>query len=134
MVKELSIKKPDIEKIFAHCKDAVPNEACGLVFGRDGNVAKVYPVKNADNSPVTYLLDVKEQFKAIMEARKNGEDMLGIFHSHVKSEPYPSETDKRLAYYPEVAYIIVSLMNEEPEIKAYNIVDSEISDVELKVI
>lgn len=134
MITKLTIKKDDIDRIVSDCKRAVPNEACGLVFGNGGMVETICSIENAENSPNTYLLDVREQFDAIKHARQRGEEMLGIYHSHGKSEPYPSETDKRLAYYPDVAYIIVSLMEEEPVIKAYNIVDGEVTGISLEII
>ena len=44
----ISLKKADYEKILAHAKSCVPEEACGLIAGtKDGEdkvVEKVYPV------------------------------------------------------------------------------------------
>ncbi len=34
--------------------------------------------------------------------------MLGIiYHSHTRSDPYPSQTDINLAFYPDALYVIV---------------------------
>ena len=38
----------------------------------------------------------------------------GIYHSHPEGPETPSETDVKLAYYPDAVYVIVSLA--EPEI------------------
>ena len=42
----LTMTKDDYEKILAHCKEGLPNEACGLIGGtKDGgekHIKKVY--------------------------------------------------------------------------------------------
>ena len=45
----------------------------------------------------------------------------------------PSQTDINLAFYPEAVYIIVGLAGEEPDVRAFRIVDGEVSQTELEV-
>ena len=48
--------------------------------------------------------------------------MIAVYHSHPNTIPFPSETDVKLAFYPEVASIIISLKEEEkPMVKAFRI-------------
>ena len=56
---------------------------------------------NVDASPATYRLDGKEQLKVFDELDERGWDLWAIYHSHTHSEAYPSETDRRLAFYPD---------------------------------
>lgn len=117
--------------MLAHCKAGYPNEACGILAGSNGEVSKIYKMTNIENSPVTYMLDSKEQFKAMKDMRENNLSMLAIFHSHPSSAAYPSAKDVSLAFYEDVVYIIVSLMNKEPVVKGFSIKEGEIKEAEI---
>ena len=53
---------------------------------------------------------------------ERGWEILSIYHSHTHSEAYPSETDRRLAFYPDSRYLILSLSDREnPVLKAFRI-------------
>ncbi len=56
-----------------------------------------------------------------------------IYHSHTRTEPYPSQTDINLAFYPEALYVIVGLAGDEPDVRAYTIRDGRVGDAELVV-
>ena len=77
----ISLKKADYEKILAHAKSCVPEEACGLIAGtKDGEdkvVEKVYLLANIDHSNEHFTLDPKEQLSAIKDMRANGLKPLG---------------------------------------------------------
>ena len=54
--------------------------------------------------------------------RERGESLLGIYHSHPRSsEPQPSETDVRLAYYPEAVYFIIGLDGTNATLRAFRL-------------
>jgi proteasome lid subunit RPN8/RPN11 len=90
---------------------------------------KIFPMRNADASPVTYRLDGKEQLKVFEEMEAQGLDLWAIFHSHTHSEAYPSETDVRLAFYPESRYILVSLADRErPVVRSFFIREGEVEE------
>src|SRR5689334_10794205 len=92
-----------------HAEAELPNEACGVLAGPDGAVERFFPTSNADESAYTYRLDAKEQFEVFNEIERKGWELAGIFHSHTHTEAYPSETDRRQAFYPEAAYVLISL-------------------------
>ena len=71
----LKIKKDFFEQIVGHCKQEFPNEACGLLAGKNGEVAKAYEAINVDKSPESFLMDTKEQLKIIEEILSK---MLGL--------------------------------------------------------
>lgn len=81
----------------------------------------MFPVKNADSSQTSYLMDPQEQFDVMKSMRASNIEMLAICHSHPESPPYPSEKDIRMAHYAEVAYVIVSFADNMPIVKAYRI-------------
>lgn len=122
----LYLKKEDYEKILAHCKEGLPNEACGLIGGTiEGDkrsIQKVYLLTNIDQSNEHFSMDPKEQLVAVKDMRANGLKLLGNFHSHPESPSRPSEEDKRLAYDSKVNYLILSLMDlENPVFNAFRI-------------
>ena len=111
-----------------------PNEACGVIAAEGGVPVKVFPMKNADASPVTYRLDGKEQLKVFDQIDERGWELWAIYHSHTHSEAYPSETDRRLAFYPEARYLLVSLADRErPVIRSFFVRDGEVEEEELIV-
>lgn len=122
----IKISKSDYEKILAHAKSELPNEACGLIAGEvtdSGKVIrKVYLLTNIDHSNEHFSLDPKEQLAAIKDMRANGLIPLGNWHSHPESPSRPSEEDKRLAYDSKASYLILSLMDSEnPVLNSFKI-------------
>jgi [CysO sulfur-carrier protein]-S-L-cysteine hydrolase len=112
-----------------------PNECCGLIASAAGVPVKVFPMTNADASPVTYRLDGREQLRTFDELDEQGWDLWAIYHSHTHSEAYPSETDRRLAFYPDSRYILLSLEDREHPVLRSFFIDEEgrITEEELSV-
>lgn len=130
----LELKKEFFEQIVKHCIMEFPNEACGILAGREGIVKKAYPMVNTDKSPQSFLMDPKEQLKVNKEMRALGLEMLGIYHSHVASAAYPSGHDVEMAFYPDVFYVIFSLQDKDnPLARAFKIQDSRITEEELRI-
>jgi [CysO sulfur-carrier protein]-S-L-cysteine hydrolase len=111
-----------------------PNEACGLIASEGGVPTKVYAMTNSDASPATYRLDGKEQLRVFDELDELGWDLWGIYHSHTHSEAYPSETDRRLAFYPDSRYLVLSVADRDlPVLRSFFIRDDEVTEEELTV-
>lgn len=122
------------KELVEHGLRDYPNEACALVAGRDGVAAKVFPMRNADASPASYRLEAKEQLRVFQELDDEGLELLGIFHTHTHSEAYPSETDMRQAFYPEAAYLVMSLSDRQnPLLRSFRIVDGDVTEEELRI-
>jgi len=130
----IAIKKDLIKKIIEHSKKESPDEACGILAGRGQKVEKIYEMTNADKSPSTFFMDAREQLKIMKEIRGLGLEMIGIYHSHVASQAYPSSHDVELAFYPEVSYVIVSLKDKnKPRARSFKITEKKITEEELKI-
>lgn len=120
-------------EMIAHAIDGLPNEACGLLAGVGSRVERFFAMRNADDSPVTYRLDPKEQLHVFNEIEDRGWELLGIFHSHTHTEAYPSATDRRQAFYPEAHYVLVSLTDRDaPDLRAYTMRDGEVQEQEMR--
>jgi proteasome lid subunit RPN8/RPN11 len=132
---ELMIPGIIFDKIISHCGSVYPNEACGILAGEGGAVRKIYEMTNAEPSPVSYFMDPKEQFAAMKEMRGEGLHMVAIYHSHPGSPAYPSAKDVSLAFYPDSVYVIVGLSDKDkPEVRAYTIMEEDVSEVEIEVL
>lgn len=112
-----------------HVQAHYPEEACGLVAGRDGRATAVYPIDNIHHSPVLYEMDPLQQIQAMIDLEAAGDDLLAIFHSHPAGPARPSQTDVAQAYYPDALQVIVSLADRaQPSIRAFTIVDGQVTE------
>ena len=128
----ITLTKQQTEEMIAHARAEAPAEACGLLAGTDSKVLRIFKTKNEADSDKRYLVSPKEQFEIFKQIRKDEMELLGIYHSHVASPPYPSETDCEMAVY-DVSYLIVSLEDDEPVIKAYRIKDKNIEEKDFEI-
>lgn len=125
------------DAMIAHARAEFPNEACGLVASDGSRLLEFYPVRNADASPVHYLMDAQDQLRVMLAIEGRDLEMGAICHSHTHSRAYPSATDVNdagvtLSFYPDTLYIIVSLADpEEPDVRAFRLDDGVIREEEL---
>ncbi len=111
-----------------------PNEACGLIAGEGEVPVRVYPMTNANASSDTYRFDGREQFKVFDEVEERGWDIWAIYHSHTHSEAYPSETDIKLAFYPDSRYLLLSVADrEQPVLRSFFIREGKVEEEEMTV-
>lgn len=132
----LQLPKALADEIIAHAREEDPNECCGLLAGKAGLVEKLYRITNEKHSPTRYFMEPQDLYDALKDMEdENGLDLLAIYHSHPRSQAYPSATDVELATWPEATYIIVSLSDRErPVMRAFHIVDDRISEAEMEVV
>jgi proteasome lid subunit RPN8/RPN11 len=117
-----------------HARRERPLECCGILGGKENTARRSFELKNADESPVRYSMAPQEQLKVFEEMEKNSVEMIAVYHSHPRTLPFPSETDVKMAFYPEVASIIISLKDEDhPVVKAYRIDPEAIYPEEIEV-
>jgi [CysO sulfur-carrier protein]-S-L-cysteine hydrolase len=121
------------DQLIEHAREEAPNECCGMIASRDGQAVEVYRATNAAASPLRYEIDGVEQYRIQMEIEDQDLDLGAIYHSHTRTAPYPSQTDINLAFYPEALYVIVGLAGDEPEVRAYEIRDGQVTEAELDV-
>jgi proteasome lid subunit RPN8/RPN11 len=103
-----------------------------MIASRDGGAVTVYRATNAAASPLRYEIDGAEQYRIQMEIEDSGLELGGIYHSHTRTEPYPSQTDINLAFYPEAVYVIVGLAGDRPEVRGFQIRDGQVQEAELE--
>ncbi len=85
-------------------------EICGLIGGKNGVPHTCYPIHNAAAQPKQrFLLDAQQQIAAMVEMRKNAEELFAIYHSHPSAPAEPSRHDLEEAAYNDPLYLIISL-------------------------
>ena len=130
----IRIPKQIYDLMIEHAKKGYPNEACGLLGGVSGKASVFYPMRNLDNASISYFMDSREQLQVMKAMRQAGQELCGIFHSHVASEAYPSEKDVRLAFYPEASYLIVSLSDmAKPVLRSFRIADEKVNEEKIVI-
>jgi proteasome lid subunit RPN8/RPN11 len=132
---KLEIPKHIFDDMLEQAKAEAPIECCGILAGRDGRAEKLYKMANAENRRDHFMMEPEQQFEAIKDIRSSSLDMLAIYHSHPETPAWPSAEDVRLAFTPDVVYVILSLHgNNEPTIKGFQIEGGVVSDVPIDVV
>ncbi len=130
----MQIARSLLGDVIAHARAEAPNECCGMIAARDGRAVAVHRARNTAASPLRYEMDGMEQYKLQTEIEDAGLQLGAIYHSHTRSAPLPSQTDINLAFYPESLYLIVGLAADEPDVRAWRIVEGAVSEAELVVV
>jgi proteasome lid subunit RPN8/RPN11 len=125
-----------LERIVAHARRDYPNECCGMVAVRDGRAVAVYEATNIQASPLRFEVDGLEVGRAEEAFEAEGAQTGAIYHSHTRSEPYPSQTDINFAkaWGPNVEWLIVGLRHDgDPTVRSYRIDDGVVQEVDVEV-
>lgn len=102
--------------IAEHGENGYPNEVCGLLLGKDKDgqrtISALMPIENsfeAEEQYHRYLITPEDMFRGERQARKQGLDVLGVYHSHPNEAARPSLYDRDHAAWTAWSYIIVSI-------------------------
>jgi len=105
-----------MEELFQMGKEAYPNEGCGFLLGTleaggDKRVQVLHRTKNINTSRPKdrFEIDPKEFFLIEKQARKEGREILGFFHSHPDHPASPSQFDSEMAW-SNYSYLILSVL------------------------
>jgi len=127
------ISRPLLDELVAHARDDAPNECCGMLATSDGRFTAYFRAQNEFASPLRFRIDAADQIRIYNEIESRGEQ-IAIFHSHPKTEGRPSQTDVNLAAdWPSAVWVICSLADDEPVVRAFEIDGNQVAEVELVV-
>jgi len=130
----MKITKQILEKIIKHAKLQAPIEACGYLAGWEKVASHHYELVNTDKSSEHFSFEPQEQFSVLRDARAKDLKILAVYHSHPQSQARPSPEDIRLAYDPDLYYVIVSLAQKQPKVAVFTIRQGEVRKEEIEVI
>ncbi len=124
-----------LDELIAVAKKTQPEEGCGILAGRDGEITEFFEMENVAHSSEWFELRPEDQFRVVKDIRAKKLKMLGIFHSHPASPARPSELDIQHAFYPDCLYFILSLEDEaNPTLKAFTIIEDEVARKTFEII
>ncbi len=130
----LTIAPELLEQVVAQARAEMPDECCGVIASADGVVTRVFEAENMHHTPLRFEIDGPELFRIYNAIEDAGWDLSVIYHSHTRSAPRPSQTDINMARgWPSQIWLIVGLAGEEPEVRAFRIVDDHVTEVSLTV-
>ena len=132
----MRISAAHLEAIVTHAQEDLPNECCGLVGGKGDEVTGVHRTRNAFEDPMRFNIHPSDLFRVLeKELPEAGEELVAMYHSHPVSEARPSQTDINLSdNWPGTIWLICSLAEDEPVVRAWSIADGEATEVELAVV
>ena len=130
----LKITRETFDDIIRHGRSEAPLEACGYLAAQNNLICKSIVMTNIDASPIHYSMDPKEQFSAVRTCRETGLTIRAVYHTHPETEAYPSAEDIKLAYDPDISYVIVSLAKSRPSIHSFIIKNNKVSEEQLEII
>ena len=131
----LTLPDSQYQKIIEHGREGKPLEICGLLVGHregdDAQVLEAHRVDSTDPQETTYSMDGLQYMKIETDARRRDLEIVGIYHTHPATQPYPSKTDVARAHwdeegddliFPGYSYLIVSLRDPaNPEPRSFKI-------------
>jgi proteasome lid subunit RPN8/RPN11 len=133
----LVIRADLVAAIVAHARRDHPDEACGVLAGREGSdrPERHIPMINAERSPTFYRFDSGEQLRVWRGLESAGDAPVVIYHSHTATEADPSRTDVNLAAEPDAHYVLVSTRDpDRHELRSYRIVDGAVTEEPVNVV
>jgi proteasome lid subunit RPN8/RPN11 len=97
-----------LAEIHHHLEAGYPNEACGVMLGREGVITEIAPAGNerTDSARNRYLVDPLTYAKIERDADRRGVQVPGIYHSHPDAAARPSHFDLDNAW-PDLSYLVV---------------------------
>lgn len=129
----LELPRAMIDQVIAHARRDHPDEACGVIAGKDGAATRVVEMANAERSPTFYRFDAVEQLRVWRSMDDADEVPLVIYHSHTATEAHPSRTDISLAAEPDAHYLLVSTRDETDEVRSFRIVEGVVTEEPVSV-
>ena len=112
------VSSRDLETMGRHGEASYPEECCGFLIGRivqdqageETRVERVLSVENErqDSRHNRFLIHPETVLAAHKEARAEGLDVVGYYHSHPDHPARPSDFDREHAW-PGLSYVIVSV-------------------------
>ncbi|MGW0007404.1 Mov34/MPN/PAD-1 family protein [Nocardia grenadensis] len=133
----LVIRADLVDAMVAHARADHPDEACGIIAGREGSdrPERFVAMMNAERSPTFYRFDSGEQLKVWRAMDDADEEPVVIYHSHTATEAYPSRTDISYASEPGAHYVLISTRDAaRHELRSYRIVDGEVTEEPVQIV
>lgn len=104
----ITLTKSHLSEMEDHARVERPNEACGILAGRENKVERVYSCKNVSETPSSHYAIAPEQLIEVFnDVEEHGLEILGFYHSHPAGPLSPSNIDHATATWHGHSYVIL---------------------------
>ena len=123
------LKQTLLNSVTESAIKSYPHETCGLLGGKGNllgnlNVTRVKFCENVSESSTktSFQVDPRDRFSFMRELQNTNELIVGHYHSHPDQIAEPSARDLKMAFEPNLIWLIISLSNTEIiQVKAHKI-------------
>lgn len=129
----MTITRPVLDSVRAHAAEAHPRECCGLLLGTADAIVRADRAGNLSSDPNRYLIDPADHLRALRDARAEGLEVVGFYHSHPHSAADPSPTDLAEATYPECVYLILGVRDGREDLRAFRLRGGTADEISVNV-
>ena len=120
------------ENLVQHANKQDPYESCAILLGNVNEetweITEIFLTENMDRSEINFTVSNEQLLEGYTKAEEKGLSVVGIFHSHPKSEPSPSNTDIEFMKGNPVPWVIYSGLTND--MKAY-LLESEVIQIQI---
>ena len=122
-----------LEQIVTHAREVAPEECCGVLTGSERVATHVERAENEFADRMRYRIAPDELMRLTKVADSRGEDIIATYHSHPRSEAYPSQTDvNEVRMWDESLHLICSLSDpRSPVVRAFAIRGTDVEELEI---
>lgn len=115
----IALRTEQVRAIEAHARETYPEECCGFLLGLAAEPKIVQEARRArntvkENREIRYAIDPREILRTERDAATRGIVILGFYHSHPNHPARPSEFDLTNAAWPGYSYVILSIVDRNP--------------------
>lgn len=129
----MKIARRALDELLAHARESDPRECCGVLLGVGDRIATATRARNVLESDTQYLIDPRDHIAARRQARAAHQSVLGFYHSHPRSAPYPSASDLAEWSYSDAVSVIVGREEQRLRARAYRIAAGAVEEVSLEL-
>ncbi len=129
----MKIARQALDELLAHARESDPRECCGVLLGVGDRIATASRARNLLESETEYVIDPRDHIAARRQARAAHQAVLGFYHSHPRTAPYPSASDLAEWSYSDAVSVIVGRDEHRLRARAYRIVSGAVEEVLLEI-
>jgi proteasome lid subunit RPN8/RPN11 len=131
--RQIAITEGQWQSVVRHLEGCLPEEGCGLLAGRGGQVELVLPIENSEHSPIRYFMEPRALVAALLRMEDLDLELLAAFHSHPTGPVGVSDTDVREWLYPEAALVVCMPGNLGWVGQAFVVADGNVTEIPLRI-